>query len=81
MFPPFPCDQTSVGAPGGPAAYQAFNRTPSLVVIVRSSIPAGGSGTYRSGKKIRLSSGSTEHPRMRASPMSEALDPATATTA
>jgi len=42
---------------------------PSLVVIARSSIPAGASGTYRSGKKIRLSSGSTEHPRTTTSPM------------
>src|SRR5262245_56776397 len=74
MLPPFPCDQISVGAPGGPAAYQAVSRTPSLVVMGRSSIPGGGSGTYRSGKKIRLSSGSMEQPKTKASPTSEGLE-------
>src|SRR5215469_3631038 len=67
MFPPFPCDQTSTGASPGlvghapePAdaaagAYHAWRRTPSSVVIARSSTPGGGSGTAGSGKKMRLS--------------------------
>src|SRR5207249_7545782 len=48
-------------APGAPA-YHACSRSPSAVVTVRSSTPGGGSGTDRSGKKIRRSSGTQEHP-------------------
>src|SRR5215813_8029556 len=67
MFPPFPCDQTSTGASPGlvghapdradaaAGAYHAWRRTPSSVVIARSSTPGGGSGTAGSGKKMRLS--------------------------
>src|SRR5262249_50630337 len=62
------CDQTSTGASSGLAghapdradaaagAYQAWRRTPSSVVIARSSTPGGGSGTVGSGEKMRLSS-------------------------
>src|SRR5262245_5582 len=68
MFPPFPCDQTSTGASpglvdrapdrayGAAGAYHAWRRTPSSVVIARSSTPGGGSGTAGSGKKMKLSS-------------------------
>src|SRR5438034_5449916 len=62
MLPPFPCDQTSVAVAPGAPAYQACRRSPSAVVMVRSSVPGGGSGTARSGWKIRPSSGTQEHP-------------------
>src|SRR5206468_8823196 len=62
MLPPFPCDQTSVAVAPGAPAYQACRRSPSAVGMVRSSAPGGGSGTARSGWKIRPSSGTQEHP-------------------
>src|SRR5438046_10156918 len=62
MLPPFPCDQTSVAVAPGAPAYQACRRSPSAVVMVRSSVPGGGSGTARSGWKIRPSSGTQEQP-------------------
>src|SRR5919198_4259799 len=62
MLPPLPCDQTSVAAASGVPAHQAARRSPSAVVITRSSTPGGGSGTAGSGKKISESSGTQEHP-------------------
>src|SRR5690242_15941955 len=62
MFPALPCDHTSVAAAPGADAYHAWSRTPSAVVMVRSSTPGGGGGTSGSGKKIRRSSGTQEHP-------------------
>src|SRR5262245_24720251 len=56
MLPPLPCDQTSVGPAAGGGANQPCSRTPSSVMIQRSSIPGGGGGTYGSGKKISDSS-------------------------
>src|SRR5262249_44912150 len=62
------CDHTSTGASPGlvghaldhadadAGAYQAWRRTPSSVVIARSSTPPSGSGTAGSGKKMSLSS-------------------------
>src|SRR5262249_9373436 len=56
MLPALPCDQTRVGAPSGAIACQAWRRTPSAVVSQRSTTPAGGGETLRSGKKTRRSS-------------------------
>src|SRR5881409_157010 len=62
MLPPLPCDQTSVAAASGAPAHQASRRSPSAVVIARSSTPGGRSGRSGSGKKISRSSGIQEHP-------------------
>src|SRR5437762_13749370 len=62
MLPPLPCDQTSVAAACGVPAHQASRRSPSAVVIARSSTPGGRSGRSGSGKKISRSSGIQEHP-------------------
>src|SRR2546426_11739650 len=62
MLPPLPCDQTSVAAASGAPAHQASRRSPSAVVIARSSTPGGRAGRSGSGKKISRSSGIQEHP-------------------
>src|SRR3989449_10415630 len=62
MLPPLPCDQTSVAAASGAPARQASRRSPSAVVIARSSTPGGRCGRSGSGKKISRSSGIQEHP-------------------
>src|SRR5687768_13503191 len=55
MFPALPCDHSSTGPPTGGRVYQACRRRPSSVTMKRSSAPAGGGPTCRSGKKTKWS--------------------------